>query len=253
MASVLSFDPLTGQLNLISLPTTGSGAFVRATSPTLVTPVLGVASATSVALAAGGTISVSFQSGGTSVLLYGTGTTGFKQGWRDDLGLLFFQRSDGTPYFSVGTSNVCLPAGLGFNSSTSPTAFLIGDAANVIAQRNGAAAQIFNLYNTFTTVLTAGEWAKFAWVSNQFRFGAVSGSSSGTDRAASWDYGSKLASAAAAITVPATSGNIVFGGGVQLSNAAVTGLTAGVLAATTNATIVLYDSTGQAYRVPCII
>lgn len=38
-----------------------------------------------------------------------------------------------------------------------------------------------------------------------------------------------------------------------LGNAAVTGLTAGVLAATTNASIVIFDSTGQAYRVPCII
>ena len=43
------------------------------------------------------------------------------------------------------------------------------------------------------------------------------------------------------------------GGIFQLGNAAVTGLTPGVLAATTNATIVMYDSTGQAYRIPCII
>ncbi len=34
---------------------------------------------------------------------------------------------------------------------------------------------------------------------------------------------------------------------------ATTGLTAGVLAATTNASIVLFDGSGQAYRVPCII
>lgn len=40
---------------------------------------------------------------------------------------------------------------------------------------------------------------------------------------------------------------------VQIGNAAVTGLVAGTLAATTNASIVLYDSTGQAYRIPCII
>jgi hypothetical protein len=39
----------------------------------------------------------------------------------------------------------------------------------------------------------------------------------------------------------------------QLGNAAVTGLTAGVLAALTNASIVITDSTGQAYRIPCII
>lgn len=38
-----------------------------------------------------------------------------------------------------------------------------------------------------------------------------------------------------------------------LDNAAVTGLTPGALAALTTATIVIYDSTGQAYRVPCVI
>lgn len=133
------------------------------------------------------------------------------------------------------------------------SAILTADTANTLAQRNSTAAQTFNLGNTITTVATAGEWAKFTWASNVYRFGAVAGSSSGTNRAASWDYGDKLASATAAITVPATSGNIVFGGGVQLSNAAVTGLVAGAVAALTTATIVLYDSTGQAYRVPCVI
>ncbi len=39
----------------------------------------------------------------------------------------------------------------------------------------------------------------------------------------------------------------------QLGNAATTGLGAGVLAALTNASIVIKDSTGQAYRIPCII
>lgn len=34
---------------------------------------------------------------------------------------------------------------------------------------------------------------------------------------------------------------------------ATTGLGAGLLAATTNATVVIYDGSGQAYRVPCII
>jgi len=133
--------------------------------------------------------------------------------------------------------------------------FLYRDAAATLALRNATTAQKFRLYNTFTTVDTAGEWWKQDWITtaNQFRMGAVKGSSTGTARVASWDYGAAEASPTAAITVPITSGNIVFGGGVQLSNAAVTGLTAGVLAGTTNASIVLYDSGGQAYRVPCII
>lgn len=129
------------------------------------------------------------------------------------------------------------------------------DAANTLAQRNGAAAQIFNVGNTVTTPLTAGEWFTIDWATtaNVVNLQAVKGSSSGAARVMTLSYGGLKASPVAAVTIPITSGNIVFGGGVQLSNAAVTGLTAGVLAATTNATIVLYDSTGQAYRVPCII
>lgn len=46
---------------------------------------------------------------------------------------------------------------------------------------------------------------------------------------------------------------IASGKSLVLGNAATTGLTAGVLAALTNATIVITDSTGQAYRIPCII
>lgn len=49
------------------------------------------------------------------------------------------------------------------------------------------------------------------------------------------------------------SGFSFFQAKLQTSVAATTGLTAGVLAATTNTSIVIYDSTGQAYRVPCII
>lgn len=39
----------------------------------------------------------------------------------------------------------------------------------------------------------------------------------------------------------------------SLGNAATTGLVAGVLAAQTNASIVIKDVNGQAYRIPCII
>lgn len=46
---------------------------------------------------------------------------------------------------------------------------------------------------------------------------------------------------------------IASGKTLQLGNAATTGLTAGVLAALTNSSIVLTDSNGQAYRIPCII
>jgi hypothetical protein len=45
---------------------------------------------------------------------------------------------------------------------------------------------------------------------------------------------------------------IASGGIFQLGNAATTGLVAGALAALTTASIVIYDSTGTAYRVPCV-
>lgn len=54
-------------------------------------------------------------------------------------------------------------------------------------------------------------------------------------------------------TVSSTDIKIVSGVNFWLGNAATTGLSAGALAATTNASIVIYDSTGQAYRIPCII
>ncbi len=46
---------------------------------------------------------------------------------------------------------------------------------------------------------------------------------------------------------------IASGAAFWLGNAAATGLVAGVLAASTNASIVIFDSAGQAYRIPCVI
>lgn len=63
-----------------------------------------------------------------------------------------------------------------------------------------------------------------------------------------------LISGGAEITRVVSGGlTIISGKALTLGNAATTGLTAGVLAALTNATIVITDSTGQAYRIPCII
>lgn len=52
-----------------------------------------------------------------------------------------------------------------------------------------------------------------------------------------------------------TASNVTVGsaGVLKLGNSATTGLVAGVLAATTNASIVITDASGQAYRIPCII
>lgn len=57
-----------------------------------------------------------------------------------------------------------------------------------------------------------------------------------------------------ALTIDSTGKTTIASGKIfQIGNAATTGLAAGVLAATTNATIVITDSTGQNYRIPCIV
>lgn len=53
-------------------------------------------------------------------------------------------------------------------------------------------------------------------------------------------------------TFTTTKLSLASGVALQLGNSAVTGLIAGALAALTTASIVIYDSTGTAYRVPCI-
>ena len=60
--------------------------------------------------------------------------------------------------------------------------------------------------------------------------------------------------AAAALTCTAAGAVVVASGRTfQMGNAAATGLAAGALAATTNASLIIHDSTGQAYRIPCVI
>lgn len=64
-----------------------------------------------------------------------------------------------------------------------------------------------------------------------------------------------LATATTALTLKGETQAVVVAAGktFQVGNAAVTALVPGALAATTNASIVITDSGGQAYRIPCII
>lgn len=113
---------------------------------------------------------------------------------------------------SAGTTALISTSNFGWYNDL----YLARDAADTFAQRRTTTAQKSRIYNTFTTVDTAGEWFKFDWktTANQFRFGAVNGSSSGTARVATWDYGGVEATPTAAISVPITSGAITFGGGL---------------------------------------
>ncbi len=96
-------------------------------------------------------------------------------------------------------SYIAQAAGITLNG----TAQILGEASNVLALRNTTNAQKFRLYNTSTTLNTAGEWFKQDWqtTANQFRMGTVRGTSTGTARVLTIDYGGLEAS-----------GDITFGG-----------------------------------------
>lgn len=122
--------------------------------------------------------------------------------------------SAGVVSATTGGSSFSIPSSLVFASVNSVT--LVADTTATLALRSTTNAQKFRIYNTFTTLTTAGEWAKFDWITtaNQLRIGTVMGTVSGTARVMSLDYGGLEASPTAAITIPITSGNIVFGGAI---------------------------------------
>jgi len=132
---------------------------------------------------------------------------------------LEFYRNAANLVMTVNISGVQFPTGCGIAWTGEAT--LTREASNSLGLYNATTAQKFRIYNTRTTIDTAGEWFKLDWAttSNQFRFGAVKGSSTGTARVATWDYGGVEATPTAAITVPATSGALTFGGGIILPEA----------------------------------
>ncbi|NBS71729.1 hypothetical protein EBT31_22870 [bacterium] len=67
------------------------------------------------------------------------------------------------------------------SASSTPDLTLFRDAANTLAQRNGANAQTFRVYNTYTSG-TNYELGKLEWSSNVFRIGTEKGSGGGTAR-----------------------------------------------------------------------
>ena len=77
------------------------------------------------------------------------------------------------------------PQSFGWSSditAASPDLFLLRDAANTLAQRNGTNAQTSRVYNTYTSS-TNYELGKLEWSSNVFRIGTEAGGGGGTLRA----------------------------------------------------------------------
>jgi hypothetical protein len=67
------------------------------------------------------------------------------------------------------------------NAVQTPDVLLFRDAAGILAQRNGTAAQTFRVYNTYTSA-TNYERGKLEWSGNAFRIGTEKGSGGGTAR-----------------------------------------------------------------------
>ena len=138
-------------------------------------------------------------------------------------------------------------------------------AANTLSVANATTAQTFRVYNT----LNGGndEWGTFDWsTTTNFLTIGTQKAGSGTVRSVELLSGAQIyinAAAGSAVNlqnagtnsalVDANGLTVSSGKALKIGNAAVTGLTAGVLAALTDASIVITDSAGQAYRIPCII
>lgn len=234
------------------------------TGAQLTTPTLGVAVATSLALG-GATIGTDALGVTGSATIGGTviGSTG-KITLPSTIGLAFSNNAGlfyvaGTGILSVADSTNSSyqkfnALGFGFSGSqaqfTSPTTASIQqgalDAAVAVAQTlrvqsvvagtaaaNGANWTLIGSLPTGTG--TSGDII--------FQTGVKTGS------------GTTQGTATTALTIKGETQAVTIASGksLVLGNAATTGLAAGVLAATTNATVVITDSAGQAYRIPCII
>jgi hypothetical protein len=104
------------------------------------------------------------------VLALGTGVgTGLVTVTRiDDGNINFGFGYDGTNRGAIVASNGSLR--WGSSGITSPDLFLVRDAANTLAQRNGVNAQAFNIYNTFTDASNY-ERGFMRWNSNELLIG----------------------------------------------------------------------------------
>lgn len=222
---------------------TGSGASVFAASPTLTgSPILGTPSATSLTI-------------NSSVLIGGAATYSIEQraGTNAQTYRLYETYTDASNYSRLSIS---APAGgpITFASEAVGTgaARSFEFSRAVYVGTGGAGAYLVCQYIAFATgsttllspsngviTLSNGGLSDF----NRLQFGGTTSSFPSHKRSGTAIQG-RLADDSAFCTIQ----------GILKTDAnAVTGLTAGVLAATTNATITITDASGQVYRVPCII
>lgn len=157
----------------------------------------------------------------------------------------------------VRVSNTSGDPQLGFyNATTYRTGFVsTGTAVLNIGRPNAASpvAQTLGVQGSRSGTDTNVAGANFT-VCSGIGTGNATGSSLIFQTPTPVASGTGAQTAATRLTLSALSGVVVASGvALQLGNAAVTGLGAGVLAALTNASIVITDGGGQAYRIPCLI
>lgn len=156
---------------------------------------------------------------------------------------------------------------------------LLVGSANLLEQRNGVNAQGWKLYSTYSDASNYGRldlsWSGayvtlktmragtggadgFIITSPDIYFGGAQVHFTNTSGDEVWGFAASTGNAflpAADITYSigsATKRVTKVFADLQTNSNATTGLVAGALAALTNATIVIYDGTGTAYRVPCV-
>lgn len=232
---------------------TGSGTVVAmSTSPVLVTPTLGVASATSLAASA------QVWSGSVSSAL--SSLTGAVDGFRSSAANVTALASENTTASSAtqggfvgmySNDGAALGSGdrlggirMGGSSSASAirnSTVIAGfaDQAWVDASAYGSRIELQNTTNGATTPSTK------AILSNAglFALGATLANTVPALKPSSTTLQARLGDDSAFASVQ---------GKITTEANATTGLVAGALAALTTATIVIYDATGTAYRVPCV-
>lgn len=305
-------------------PQTGTGNFVRATSPTLVTPVLGAATATSLSVGAGAVnaTAINFGTAGTGLYASDGPTTliefavaGAQVGYWYGSGLQVLGQinvgnailtSPSAAKWQLGQADIAAPVAqtlqtqsvLAGTSNTAGVSLTIGGSKGTGTGVGGAivfqvatAGSTGTAQNALGTALTINSDKSVTAVSsvavggnltattgvftgNASLLGSVGrgyfsypsdGVLTATNTAGT-DFGRlqlggttasfpalKRSTTAVQARLADDSAFTTLQGKLTTDAAATTGLTAGVLAAITNASITITDSTGQVYRVPCII
>lgn len=227
-AAGLTAGSVTTNANLTGpITSTGNATAIASQTGTGSTFVMSAAPTITGAMAASGSLAIAGAAIGADVLAWTGTATGSGQ-----LNAASFVPTSAT----VPTNGMYLSSAntVAFSSNSAIRFFINGTA---LAGNNGSSGQIVNLAASATIptlIPNRGD------------------TTTGIGAQASGNI-SLIVGAAEQARIVSTGITIISGKNLLLGNAATTGLTPGVLSATTNATIVISDSGGQAYRIPCII